>query len=411
VVSARRVIVLGATGSIGRQTLDVIEHLNGLPASERGGLCFEVVGLASGSDVGSLLEMASRCGARELALASEGDGVDVGSGMRVRRGPDAAERLVREVEADVVVSAIVGVAGLGATLAAAELGREIALANKEALVAAGGLVVEACERGGGALLPVDSEHSGLWSCLCAGPDGFRRPPHGCPSGLRRAVLTASGGALRDWSAGALAGATASDALAHPNWRMGPKVTVDTATLVNKSFELIEAHWLFGIPGDRLSMVVHEQSVVHAVAEFEDGVSVAQLGAPDMRTPILGALMMPGRPTGVVGGLSLVEAGELTFREADAGRFPCVGLGHAIMERGGTAGAVANGANEAAVAAFLSGEVSFPAIGSLVFGALDSVGVSVVRDLADVLEADGEGRAWVEREVRVEGAGLRGAADA
>ena len=409
--SARRVIVLGATGSIGRQTLDVIEHLNGLPASERGCGVFEVVGLASGSAGSALLEVASRCGARELAIASVGDGFDVPSGVNLRCGDDAAERLVREVEAEVVVSAIVGAAGLGATLAAAELGREVALANKEALVAAGCLVVAACASGGGVLLPVDSEHSGLWSCLSSGPDGFRRPPHGCPSGLRRAVLTASGGALRDWSAEALAGAGVEDALAHPNWRMGPKVTVDTATLVNKSFELIEAHWLFGIPGDRLSMVVHPQSVVHAVAEFEDGVSVAQLGAPDMRTPILGALMMPFRPPGVVGSLSLVEAGELTFREADAGRFPCVGLGHAIMERGGTAGAVANGANEAAVSAFLSGAVSFPAIGSLVFGALDSVGVSEVRDLADVVEADREGCACVERELRGEGAGVRGAADA
>lgn len=399
----RRLVILGSTGSIGRQTLAVVEHLDALAARGEDVVAYEVVGLSAGSNAARLLEQAGAFGVSELALA-EGAGVVAGDGATLRVGVDAAERLVREVEADVVVCAIVGVAGLAATLAAVELGRDAALANKEALVAAGGLVVGACARSGAKLLPVDSEHAALWMCLASGADGFVFPPHGCPGDLDRAVLTASGGALRGWDAARLERATAADALAHPNWSMGAKVTIDTATLINKSFELVEAHWLFGIPGERLGIVVHPQSLVHAVAEWRDGSSVAHLGAPDMRTPILGALTAPGRPAGCVRALSLVEAGSLTFEEADADRFPGVGLGHAIVERGGTAGAIVNGANEAAVSLFAEGAIAFPEIARLSWAAIDAVGVSGIRGLDDVMEADGAARAFVARECAVGGGG-------
>jgi 1-deoxy-D-xylulose-5-phosphate reductoisomerase len=296
----------------------------------------------------------------------------------------------------VVLSAIVGAAGLPATLAALDRGIDVALANKEALVAAGSLVVATAERSGAAILPVDSEHAALWMCLSAAPEGFRFPPFTAGEHVARITLTASGGALRAWPAARLASATPDDALNHPNWSMGAKVTLDTATLMNKAFELVEAHWLFGIPAERLCAVVHPQSIVHAIADLADGSSIAQLGLPDMRTPIQYALTAPSRPAGLNAHVSFAELSELTFEAPDLERFPSLGFGHRIVREGGTAGAVVNGANEAAVHAFIDRRVPLPAIHALVEEALTEVGVSPINSLDDVLSADRAARDFVER---------------
>ncbi len=387
----RRVIVLGSTGSIGRQTLEVIEHLNA------GGARLRVVGLAAGTNSDLLLSQAKRLGVEHTAIAK----LDVPEISF--RGPDAAEELVRGVEADLVVAAVVGAAGLGATMAAVELGRDVALANKEALVAAGELVVPLAREKSVRLLPVDSEHAALWLCLgCV--DGGCCPPCVVPEVVERVVLTASGGPFRQWSIDRLKAARASDALAHPTWSMGRKITVDSATLMNKAFELIEAHWLFGLEPRRLGVVIHPQSIVHAMIELRDGSVMAQMGDPDMRTPIQQALMSPQRPGGVSRKLDLEAIGSLSFEKADAACFPALELWRKVIEAGGTAGAVVGGANEAAVTAFLEDRIGFCQIEALSREAMGAVGVSPLRGLADVTEADAEARRFVASRIGAEAVG-------
>ena len=391
---SRRVIVLGSTGSVGRQTLEVIEHLNA------GGASLQVVGLAAGSNSELLLSQARRFGVEHTALA----GADATEASY--RGGDAAEQLVRSVEADLVVAAIVGAAGLAATLAAVELGRDVALANKEALVAAGELVVPLAREQSVRLLPVDSEHAALWLCLgCV--DAGCCPPCVVPEVVERVVLTASGGPFRQWSMDQLRSAQAGDALAHPTWSMGRKITIDSATLMNKAFELIEAHWLFGLEPERLGVVIHPQSTVHAMIELRDGSVLAQMGDPDMRTPIQQALTSPDRPGGVSRKLDLEAIGSLTFEKADAAKFPALELWHQVIESGGTAGAVISGANEAAVEAFLEGQIGFCQIEALSREAMSVVGVSPLRGLADVIEADAEARRFVASRIETVGGGVDG----
>jgi 1-deoxy-D-xylulose-5-phosphate reductoisomerase len=397
--TTRRVILLGSTGSIGTQTVDVVEHLNRLAGDGRAGprVRYEVVGLATGKNAGAMLEQARRLGVRDVAIADEGASADFG-GVRVRRGASAAERLVREVECDVVLGAMVGSAGLPATMAAVELGRDVALANKETLVAAGELVVPAAQRTGAKLLPVDSEHGALWQCLQGRPaaDGTSPPcpPMRCSEEVTRVVLTASGGAFRTWDAAATYNATPEEALKHPTWSMGPKVTIDSASLTNKALEVIEAHWLFGLEGSKIDVLVHPQSLVHAMAEFADGSVIAQLSPPDMRTPIQYALTFPARPAGVSRRLDFAALRTLDFSPPDRGRFPALDLAYRVIERGGTAGAVFNGANEAAVEAFLAREIPFGKIPELSRAALESVGVSPLRTLEDATAADLEARRCV-----------------
>lgn len=379
--SARRVIVLGSTGSVGRQTLEVIDHLNAAGQEIR------VVGLAAGANGTLLREQAARFGVAHTAIADPG-----GTGFSFV-GPHSAEGLVRAVDADIVVTAIMGAAGLSATVAAIELGRDLAFANKETLVAAGELVVPLARSKGVSLRPVDSEHAALWLCLqCV--DAECCPPCVVVPEVERAVVTASGGPFRAWDAARLESATAADALDHPTWSMGRKITIDSATMMNKAFELIEAHWLFGLAPERLGVLVHPQSIVHALAELRDGSVVAQLGDPDMRTPIQQALMHPDRPVGAATRLDLASVGSLTFEPADPVRFPALELWREVIERGGTAGAVVNGANEAAVAAFLDGRLGFCRIEALSRAALESVGVSRLRSTDDCLEADAEARRFV-----------------
>ncbi|MEO1128653.1 MAG: 1-deoxy-D-xylulose-5-phosphate reductoisomerase [Planctomycetota bacterium] len=397
-MSTRRLILLGSTGSIGTQTVDVVEHINRLHAQGAAPFRLEVVGLAAGRNADVLASQAASLGVRDVALADEDSDLDVPAGTNVRRGSDAAERLVHEVDADVVLGAMVGIAGLPATLAAIERGTDVALANKETLVAAGEIVLEACRRTGAGLLPVDSEHSGVWQCLAARSQGHASPPFECAQQVRKIVLTASGGALRDKSLDEVAQATVEQALSHPTWDMGAKVTVDSASLTNKALELIEAHWLFGVGSDRLGVLVHPPSIVHAMVEFADGSVISQLGAPDMRTPIQFALTAPQRVEGCSDRIAWDQFGSLEFRQPDFERFPALRLGFEVIDAGGTSGAVFNAANEVAVEAFLDRRILFGRIGDLVDGALRAVGVSSVRTLADIHEADAAARRYVQTEL-------------
>lgn len=399
----RRLIILGSTGSIGVQALEVVEHLNALARQGRSPMRLRVVGLAAGRNARLLEDQARRFEVPHVALA---DGADrqVAPGLRVFRGPLAAEALVRQVECDVVLAAIVGVAGLPATLAAVELGRDVALANKEALVAAGALVIPAARRTGSRLLPVDSEHSALWQCLCtaggnraggdsAGPPPV--PPIELPAGVSRLILTASGGALRSASLERLRNATPEEALRHPTWSMGPKVTIDSASLMNKALELIEAHWLFGAPAERLSAVVHPESVVHGLVEWEDGSLLAHLAAPDMRAPIQHALTWPNR---LPGSIRRADLASLRFEPVDPERYPAIGLAYRAIERGGTAGAILNAANEAAVEAFLrqspGRRVAFGRVVEVVAEAMERVGAEAAASLEAIMEADASARRFV-----------------
>lgn len=376
----RRVIVLGSTGSIGRQTLDVVARLG-----ER----FRVVGLAAGRNGDELQDQAHRFGVEHVAIADEASECTIDGVLY--RGRDSAEELVRAVDADIVVAAIVGSAGIASTLAALELGRDVALANKETLVAAGALAVDAAQRTSARLLPVDSEHSGVWQCL----RGWPAPPLLAPEEVRRVTLTASGGALRDAGDEAYYNAGPEEALAHPTWDMGAKVTVDCATLMNKALELIEAHWLFGVGNDRLGVLVHPESIVHALVEMEDGSVLAQVGTTDMRTAIQGALTWPDRAPAPADRLDLASLGSLTFREADTRRHIALELARRVIDLGGLSGAVLTAANEAAVAAFLDGRLPLGRVPELASEALDALGGSgESATLSRVMEADRAAREFV-----------------
>ncbi len=400
--TTRRVLLLGSTGSIGRQTVEVVRHLNTLADSTGPGAArYEIVGLSAGRNGDALLAQAMSLGVRDIAIA-DADAIDMRSaearGVRVLAGPDSAERLVREVECDVVLGAIVGFDGLPATLAAVELGRDVALANKETLVAAGDIVVARATESGSKLLPVDSEHSAIWQCMVGRGDERLCPPCAFGPEVAKVILTASGGALRSKTLDEVRNATPEDALAHPTWSMGAKVTIDSASLTNKALEVIEAHWLFGLERERIGVLVHPQSIVHSIVEFADGSSIAQLGAPDMKTPIQFALTSPERSPGCSQRVDWRSLSKLDFEEPDVERFPALELGFRVVSEGGTSGAIFNGANEAAVEAFLAGGMRFGRIGELVACAMASVGVSPVRDLDDVVRADAEARRFVQAEL-------------
>lgn len=398
---ARRLVVLGSTGSVGTQTLEVIRHLNALHASGAWPTAFEVVGLAAGARGGDLLAQARAFGVDRLALRDETD-LGVPRGVTLRVGPDAAEQLVRDTEPDVVLGAIVGVAGLRAVLAAAELGIDVALANKEPLVAAGPLVTSAARASGARLLPVDSEHSAAWQCLSSlsGP-GFCPPAAASPA-VKRLVLTASGGPFRDRTAEDVYHAPPAEALAHPNWSMGDKITIDSATLVNKALELIEARWLFDLPASKLDAVIHPPSTVHAIVETVDGATLAHLGVADMRIAVQHALTFPGHAPSCAGTLDLLGAGPLEFFGADEARWPALSCAKRVIERGGTGGAVLNAANEAAVHAYLAGRIPFGRIVELACASIGAVGIGDLRTLEDVSAADAEARRFVRAEI--EGSG-------
>jgi 1-deoxy-D-xylulose-5-phosphate reductoisomerase len=376
----KRISLLGSTGSIGVQTLAVVEAF-----PER----LEVVALAAGRNIPKLAEQVRRFRPARVSVADEAGAAELrnqigASGVRIGVGKEGLEAVATQ-PADLVVAGLVGAVGLCPTLAAIRAGRDIALANKEVMVMAGPLVLREIRSQGVRLLPVDSEHSAIFQAL----EGQR------PEDVERLVLTASGGPLRTWDAARLERATVAEALAHPNWNMGPKITIDSATLMNKVLEVIEARWLFDVPPERIEVVVHPQSIVHSLVEFIDGSVLAQLGPPDMRIPIALALTYPERLPLQGRRLDLAAVGSLDFEAPDLKRFPALQLGHAALRGSEVAPAVLNAVNEVTVDAFLRGMIRFTDIASTNAAVLDShLGRhrgEVVRDLEDVMEADGWAR--------------------
>ena len=376
-----RIAVLGSTGSIGTQTLDVIREY-----PDR----FRATLLVAGSKVDTLIQQALRCRPEMAIIADESkywklrDALEP-LGIRTAAGQAAIDDAMEDDCFDTVVTATVGYSGLAPTLRAIAAGKNIALANKETLVVAGELVTAALERSRSRMLPVDSEHSAIYQCL-VGED---------PASVRRLIITASGGPFRNKSAEELAHVTMKDALKHPNWSMGAKITIDSATMVNKAFEIIEARWLFGIPSGKITAVVHPQSIVHSMVEFEDGAVKAQLGVPDMRLPIRYALGEATRLATADSPLLLEHMRTLTFEEPDAARFPGISLGHYALEKGGTTACVINAANEVAVAAFLREKIAFTDIYRLIREALDNMPFIASPELADYVELNAETRKFTE----------------
>jgi 1-deoxy-D-xylulose-5-phosphate reductoisomerase len=365
----RRIVIVGSTGSIGTQALDVIQ---GSPE-------LEVVGLAAASSWELLLEQARRFGVERLALADADAAARAGEHAAVLSGQEGLVELITDTDCDLVLNALVGSAGLGPTIAALGEGIDLALANKESLVVGGELVTALAEATGAHLIPVDSEHSALFQLL----EGQR------PGTVDRLVLTASGGPFRGRTD--LDGVTVEEALAHPTWAMGGKITIDSATLMNKGLELIEAYHLFGMAYDQIDVVVHPQSIVHALVQLNDGASLAHLGYPDMRVPISYALHHPDRADVPVPLLDLAEVGALTFEAPDARTFACLRLAREAAVAGGTAPCVLNAANEVAVHAFLSGELEFTGIARVIESTLSELPAKPVRHFSDLYEADTQAR--------------------
>ena len=376
----RRVAVLGATGSIGSSALDVIaRHPDRL----------RVQTLAAGRNVQALIALcrihrpAHAAIADESAYAALRDGLrDAGLDTEAHAGMSAIDALAAEEDSDSVVAAIVGAAGLSSTLAAARAGKRLLLANKESLVLAGALLMAAARDAGATIIPIDSEHNAIFQCL---------PNAEAHAGLKRLQLTASGGPFRGRSRAELADVTPAQAVAHPKWSMGPKISVDSATLMNKGLEVIEAHHLFGVPGAHIDVLVHPQSLVHSLVEFVDGSLLAQLGLPDMRTALAVGFAWPERIASGVAGLDLLAHGRLDFEPPDLDAFPCLRLAYAALDAGGSAPATLNAANEESVSAFLQGRIGFLSIPALVEEALQRMSHSNADSLDALLTADAAAR--------------------
>jgi len=369
---SKRIAILGATGSIGKSTLDLIER-----SPER----FEVTSVTASTNAEALADIARRTGARLAVIADETRLRDlqellVGTNCRAAGG-EAALAEAAAGDAELVIAAIVGCAGLRPVMAAVEAGKVVALANKEALVTAGALMTDAAAQHGATLLPVDSEHNAIFQCLA----GSRIDD------VSKIILTASGGPFRTASAEMLAIATPQQACAHPNWSMGAKISVDSATLMNKGLELIEAHYLFGLPSERIDVLIHPQSVIHSMVEYIDGSILAQLGSPDMRIPIAYALAWPERMATPAQRLDLTAIARLDFAAPDVARFPALRLAREALEAGGAAPIVLNAANEVAVACFLAGAIRFPDIAASVEEALHQSDFAAPRSIEDVLDID------------------------
>ncbi len=381
--------ILGATGSIGVSTLDVVAR-----HPDR----YKVVALSGHTRIELLAEQCrqfkpayavtgSATAAQQLThLLSAG-----GSNIQVLYGADALTHIASLSEVDAVMAAIVGAAGLMPTLAAVSAGKRVLLANKEALVMAGDIFMAEVRQSGACLLPIDSEHNAIFQSMPAGYAGDFSP-----AGISRILLTASGGPFRDIKIEALSSVTPEQAVAHPKWVMGRKISVDSATMMNKGLEVIEAHWLFNAPADHIEVVIHPQSVIHSLVEYADGSVLAQLGNPDMRTPIAHALAWPQRIDSGVQKLDLFAIGQLTFERPDLARFPCLGLAYQALRAGGNAPAVLNAANEVAVSAFLAGHLPFLKIAAVIAEALEVVPHSAVTTIDMVMAADHQGRVAAQR---------------
>jgi len=370
----RKVLILGSTGSIGTQALEVVAASDDL----------EVAGLAADRSVEPLLDQASRHGVSRLALAdpdAAARAAELRNDGEVLGGAEGLVGLITETDCDLVLNALVGSAGLGPTIAALGEGIDLALANKESLVVGGELVMALAEATGAQVIPVDSEHSALYQLIASERPGT----------IDRLVLTASGGPFRGRSRPELADVTPDDALAHPTWNMGEKNTIDSATLMNKGLELIEAHHLFGVPYDSIDVLVHPQSIVHALVHLNDGASLAHLGLPDMRVPISYALHHPQRSDVPLDTLDLASIGRLTFEPPDEETFACLRLAREAARAGGTAPCALNAANEVAVAAFLAGRLSFTGIPELIERVLEETSFAAVGHFADLYRADAAAR--------------------
>lgn len=380
----KAITLLGSTGSIGTQTLDILEHH---PDQ------FRLVGLAAGNNIDLLAQQVRQFKPEIVAICNEAKVGELRAALadldplpQILAGDDGVVEVARYGDAEAVITGIVGCAGLLPTLAAIEAGKDIALANKETLIAGGPAVLPLVEKHGVKLLPADSEHSAIFQCLQGVPQG----------GLRRILLTASGGAFRDWPLEKLAQVTVADALKHPNWSMGRKITVDSATLMNKGLEVIEAHYLFGLDYDAIDIVIHPQSIIHSLIELQDTSMLAQLGWPDMRLPLLYALSWPERIFTHWEPLDLVKAGSLTFREPDHAKYPCMELAYAAGRAGGTMTAVLNAANEQVVALFLDEKIHYLDIPKVIEGVCEHHKANNIAhpSLEDILTAD----QWARGEV-------------
>ena len=372
----RHIAILGSTGSIGTQALDVIgRHTD----------CFEVELLTAGSNSRLLIEQARRFNPASVVIADEARYAEVFDALdpldiKVFTGTDSVCDLLRSPQIDIVLTAMVGFSGLKPTIAAIKAGKAIALANKETLVAAGGLIMPLARKYGAPILPVDSEHSAIFQCL-----------QGEHARLEKILLTGSGGPFLHSSREEIAAATPAQALNHPRWKMGPKVTIDSASLMNKGLELIEARWLFGVEPQDIEVVIHPQSIIHSMVQFSDGCVMAQLSQPDMRLPIQFALSYPERIDLDTRRLDFAQLGSLTFEKPDLDRFPCLGLAYASLERGGNATCTMNGANEVAVAAFLEGRIGFTDIPRIIETVLSRNPFITDPSLDDIYSTDFEAK--------------------
>ncbi len=384
----KQVAILGATGSIGASALDVIAR-----HPQR----YRVSALTANRNVDALVALCQRfrpelavIGDAALESALRGAIAAAGLATRVASGPAGLREAAGGSTSDIVIAAIVGAAGLDSTLAAARAGKRLLLANKEAVVMAGPLLFDALRASGGELIPIDSEHNAIFQCLPNPPTDFAR------AGVRRVVLTASGGPFRGKRRDELAAVTPDQACAHPNWRMGRKISVDSATLMNKGLEVIEAHWLFGASARQIEVVVHPQSIVHSLVEYADGSVLAQLGNPDMRTALAHALAWPDRVESGVAPLDLLGVGQLNFESPDRQTFRCLELAYRALAAGGSAPTTLNAANEVAVAAFLEGTLPFLAIAELIEATLESLPAAPATDLEAVVYADLTARREAQR---------------
>jgi len=382
----KAVTILGSTGSIGVSTLDVLSQ-----HPEK----YRVYALTAYRSVDSLFEqcqtfnpdiavMLDEVAADKLAQKLKA----AGSSTEVQSGQQALIDVSESNKTDYVMAAIVGAAGLLPTLAAAKAGKHILLANKEALVMSGSLFMREVEENSATLLPVDSEHNAIWQCL---PVGTKQQHHFDGKGVKRIILTASGGPFRDYETADLEFVTPEQAVAHPNWSMGQKISVDSATMMNKGLEVIEARWLFGLPSEQIDVLLHRQSIIHSMVDYVDGSVLAQMGNPDMRTPIANALAWPERISSGVESLDLVAAGRLDFAAADFEHFPCLALAYQALNAGGTSTAVLNAANEIAVEAFLSHKLKYTDIAKIIEQVLDKVSVSHGDTLQEILDDDQQAR--------------------
>jgi 1-deoxy-D-xylulose-5-phosphate reductoisomerase len=377
---ARRIVVLGSTGSIGKACLEVAAHL-----SDR----LQIVGLSAHSSWAELVQQAHQHRPRWVALtdtvaAGGVESSELPEGTQLLRGPEGIVKMVTNADVDVVVSAIVGSAGLEGTWAALDAGKSVAVANKETLVMAGELVMELSRRRRAAILPVDSEHSAIFQAI----QGSK------PGEIERIVLTASGGPFRGKSKTEIESASVDEALRHPTWRMGPKITIDSATLMNKALEVIEAHWLFGLSAEQIDVIIHPESIIHSFVEFKDGSVLAQLSPPDMRLPIQYALTYPNRVAGPATRLKWDELRAFRFEPVDHQTFPAIQLGYEVVRRGGTCGAVLNAANEAAVGRFLNAELAFADITRVCRDVLEHHDFSSRPALGELIALD----RWARQEV-------------